>query len=113
LALFLGTRSEIRLFFAGGISSGRSLFSNRSESAFASSSRTLGVVNSSATAHAASDIPDEGNLMDLYNIDSVNLFEIVVGLEEDFEISLEDADFSTETFSTVENIAGYVEQKRG
>jgi acyl carrier protein len=62
---------------------------------------------------APSDIPDEGNLMDLYNIDSVNLFEIVVGLEEDFEISLEDADFSTETFSTVENIAGYVEQKRG
>jgi len=60
-----------------------------------------------------SDIPDEGNLMDLYNIDSVNLFEIVVGLEEDFGISLEDADFSTETFSTVENIAGYVEQKRG
>lgn len=59
------------------------------------------------------EIPDEGNLMELYGIDSVNLFEIVVGLEEDFGISLEDADFSTETFSTVDNIAGYVAQKRG
>lgn len=58
-------------------------------------------------------IPDDANLMDAYSIDSVNLFEIVVGLEEDFGISLEDADFSTETFSTVENIAGYVAEKRG
>ncbi|MEI6503174.1 MAG: acyl carrier protein [Armatimonadota bacterium] len=58
-------------------------------------------------------IPDEGNLMDLYNIDSVNLFEIVVGLEEDFGVSLEDTDFSTETFSTVDNIAEFVAQKRG
>jgi acyl carrier protein len=59
------------------------------------------------------DIANDANLMDAYNIDSVNLFEIVVGLEEDFGISLEDADFSTETFSTVDNIAGYVAQKRG
>ena len=58
-------------------------------------------------------IPDAGNLMDLYNIDSVNLFEIVVGLEEDFGVSLEDTDFSTETFSTVDNIAEFVAQKRG
>lgn len=57
-------------------------------------------------------IPDDGNLMDLYNIDSVNLFEIVVGLEEDFGVSLEDTDFSTETFSTVDNIADFVAQKR-
>lgn len=61
----------------------------------------------------AEDMVDDANLMDTYGIDSVNLFEIVVGLEEDFGISLEDADFNTETFSTVESIAGYVEQKRG
>lgn len=50
--------------------------------------------------------------METYNIDSVNLFEIVVGLEEEFEITLQDADFSVETFSTVANIAAFVEQKR-
>lgn len=61
---------------------------------------------------APADIPDSANLMDEYNIDSVNLFEIVVGLEEEFGIMLEDADFSTETFSTVDNIADFVDQKR-
>lgn len=62
---------------------------------------------------AAEEIPDEANLMDTYGIDSVNLFEIVVGLEEEFEVSLEDTDFSTETFSSVNNIAEFVAQKRG
>ena len=51
--------------------------------------------------------------MEAYDIDSVNLFEIVVGLEEVFDVSLEDADFSLETFSTVNNIADYILQKRG
>ena len=61
---------------------------------------------------APADIPDAANLMDEYKVDSVNLFEIVVGLEEEFEIMLEDTDFSTETFSTVDNIAAFVDQKR-
>ncbi|NLJ36425.1 MAG: acyl carrier protein [candidate division WS1 bacterium] len=58
-------------------------------------------------------ISDEENLMEAYDIDSVNLFEIVVGLEEVFDVSLEDADFSLETFSTVNNIADYILQNRG
>jgi acyl carrier protein len=58
------------------------------------------------------DIPDDANLMDRYHIDSVNLFEIVVGLEEEFGLTLEDADFSTETFATVDNIAAFVVRKR-
>ncbi|MBU0609551.1 MAG: acyl carrier protein [Armatimonadetes bacterium] len=61
---------------------------------------------------APADIPDAANLMDEYKIDSVNLFEIVVGLEEEFGLTLEDTDFSTETFSTVDNIAAFVDQKR-
>ena len=59
------------------------------------------------------DIGDDANLMDTYGIDSVNMFEIVVGLEEVFGISLEDADFNLETFSVVDNIADYVAQKGG
>lgn len=61
---------------------------------------------------APADIPDAANLMDEYKIDSVNLFEIVVGLEEEFGLTLEDTDFSTETFSTVDNIAAFVDEKR-
>ena len=59
------------------------------------------------------DIEDGENLMDEYNIDSVNLFEIIVGLEDQFGIALEEEDFNVETFSTIGNIAAFVEQKRG
>lgn len=62
---------------------------------------------------APEDIEDEENLMDEYNIDSVNLFEIIVGLEDEFGIQLEEEDFNVETFSTVSNIAGFVQSKRG
>jgi acyl carrier protein len=58
------------------------------------------------------DIQDDENLMDEYNIDSVNLFEIIVGLEDEFGIVLEEDDFNIGTFSTVSSIAGFVEQKR-
>ncbi|NSW58299.1 MAG: acyl carrier protein [Armatimonadetes bacterium] len=59
------------------------------------------------------EIDDDENLMDEYNIDSVNLFEIIVGLEDEFGIQLEEEDLNVETFSTVSNIAGFVESKRG
>lgn len=59
------------------------------------------------------EIADDDNLLEVYDIDSVNLFEIVVGLEDEFDISLEDADFDIETFTTVNSIAEYVEGKRG
>ena len=62
---------------------------------------------------SAGDIQDDENLMDEYSIDSVNLFEIIVGLEDEFEIVLEEDDFNVETFSTVSNIAEFVEKKRG
>jgi len=61
---------------------------------------------------APEDIADGDNLMDTYGIDSVNLFEIIVGLEDEFGIVLEEEDFSVETFSTVDNIAGFVAEKQ-
>ena len=59
------------------------------------------------------EISDDENLMESYEIDSVNLFEIVVGLEEQFDISFEDDDFSVDLFATIDSLADYVEQKRG
>ena len=58
------------------------------------------------------EIEDDENLMENYEIDSVNLFEIVVGLEEQFDISFEDEDFSVDLFATINNLAEYVDQKR-
>ena len=62
---------------------------------------------------APAEIADEANLMEAYGIDSVNLFEIVVGLEDEFGISLAEEDFSVEAFSTVDGIAELVARKRG
>ena len=55
---------------------------------------------------------DDENLMENYGINSVNLFEIVVGLEEQFEISFEDEDFSVDLFANVNSLAEFVERKR-
>ncbi len=57
-------------------------------------------------------IGDDENLMEAYSVDSVNLFEIVVALEDDYGISFEDEDFDVETFSTVASIAGLVKRKQ-
>lgn len=59
------------------------------------------------------EIKNDENIMEAYNIDSVLLFEIVVGLEEIFEVSLEGVDFSVETFATVNNIAAFIVALRG
>lgn len=58
-------------------------------------------------------IGSEDNLMESFEIDSVRLLEIVVGLEEIFDISLEDDEFSIERFESVKAIADLVREKLG
>lgn len=58
-------------------------------------------------------VKDDEDLMEQFGIDSVALFEIIVGLEDDFGITLDESDFSVATFATVDSIAAFVEQKRG
>jgi acyl carrier protein len=57
-------------------------------------------------------IKDDDNLMEVHGVDSVNLFEIVVALEEDYGVSFADEDFNVETFSTVGSIAELVQRKQ-
>jgi len=57
------------------------------------------------------EIADDDMLMEKFEIDSVRLFEIVIGLEEIFEISLEDDEFSIERFESVKAIADLVREK--
>jgi acyl carrier protein len=58
-----------------------------------------------------SAIANEDNLMEKFEVDSVRLLEIVVGLEEVFDISLEDDEFSIERFESVKAIADLVREK--
>ncbi len=60
---------------------------------------------------APEEISDDDPLMEKFEIDSVRLFEIVVGLEEVFDISLEDDEFSVERFENVKAIADLVREK--
>ena len=58
------------------------------------------------------EIADDAPLMETFGIDSVALFELVVGLEDEFGVAMEDADFQVSTFKTVNSIAAFVESKR-
>jgi acyl carrier protein len=46
------------------------------------------------------------------NLDSVNLLELIVKVEEAFGVTIEDEDISAEMFSTLGSLAAFVRQKR-
>ena len=57
------------------------------------------------------DIGDDENLVEKFGIDSVRIFEVVVGLEETFGLSFADEDFDVDRFSTPRRIADVVASK--
>lgn len=57
------------------------------------------------------EIGDDEPLMDTYGLDSVNLFELVAGLEEVYGITFEDSDFELDLFENVRSIAEFVRAK--
>jgi acyl carrier protein len=59
---------------------------------------------------APDDIADEADLMEAYGIDSVELFEIVVGLDEEYGVALPEDEFSIERFQSVERLVELVER---
>lgn len=62
---------------------------------------------------SAGEIADDAPLMQTYDIDSVALFELVVGLEDEFDVVMEDVDFQIDTFRTVNSIAAFIQEKQG
>lgn len=59
----------------------------------------------------AEDIADNASLMDTYGVDSVALFELAVGLEDEFGVAMEDVDFKIDSFRDVNAIAELVRDK--
>jgi acyl carrier protein len=57
------------------------------------------------------EIGDEDDLIEKWGLESVQLMEIVIGLEEVFGIQLGDDEFSVKKFRTIRNIAGVVREK--
>ena len=60
---------------------------------------------------APESIGDDENLLERFGLDSVRLFEIVVGLEETFGVNFADQEFSLERFATARKIAEAVAGK--
>ncbi len=58
------------------------------------------------------EIGDEDDLIKKWSVESVQLMEIVIGLEELFGIQLGDDEFSIKKFRTVANIAQVVREKK-
>ena len=58
-----------------------------------------------------SEVDAEANLQETYEVDSVGLFELVIGLEEEFGIALEEEEFDVERFSSVSAIAELVRER--
>ncbi len=56
-------------------------------------------------------IENDRSLIDDYGVDSVSLLELVVGLEELFDLLIEDEEFSVSNFETVTALAAFVRQK--
>jgi len=53
------------------------------------------------------------SLTEAYGIDSVRLFDMVVGLEEDFGVQFEDSELKLADFDTVDRIAAKIAAKLG
>ena len=60
---------------------------------------------------APDDIKDDDVLSETLGMDSVAVFQIVAGLEEEFEISFEDDTFEAEKFRSVASMAQVVRDK--
>ena len=60
---------------------------------------------------APESIEDEKSLVKDYGVDSVSLFELVVGLEEEFGIRIGDDEFDIRNFATVAALARFVRSK--
>ncbi len=58
------------------------------------------------------EIPDTAPLRETLGIDSVALFELIVGLEDVYGITFEENEFRLSLFEDVESIANFVERKQ-
>ena len=61
---------------------------------------------------SADDMGDDDDLRERYALDSVKVFDLVIGLEEVFGISFEgDEEFDLEKFTSVNHILGVMKEK--
>ena len=60
---------------------------------------------------APREIEEDKSLIDHYGVDSLNLLELVVGIEEEFGVVIDDSEFRVKNFETVNALADFVKSK--
>lgn len=51
---------------------------------------------------------DEGNVIDRYGVNSIDVLELLVKIEERFDIEIDDSDISSELVESIDNMAAYI-----
>ncbi len=59
------------------------------------------------------DLKDDDSFLEKGIIDSTGVLELVEWIEESFEIKVEDEELIPENLDSIENLAAYIERKRG
>jgi acyl carrier protein len=57
------------------------------------------------------DIDDKAKLIDELGLDSVQIVELIAGLEDEFGITVEDEELNLELFESVDSIAAFLRKK--
>ncbi|ACK94469.1 MULTISPECIES: acyl carrier protein [Bacillus] len=70
-----------------------------------------GVTEGTETNISPNEIPNDSNLIDYYNIDSIMVLEILLKIEQTFEIEIPDEELSVDLVSTVESLTTYIIEK--
>lgn len=60
---------------------------------------------------SADEINDDSALVEDLHLDSIQMIELITGLENEFDIILEDEDLDLEFFSTVNSLSDFVKSK--
>lgn len=57
-------------------------------------------------------IGDDGSLQESFGLDSVDALELVLGLEQEFDVKIQGKGLDRETFSSVASLARFVRARR-
>jgi len=69
------------------------------------------VVKEALSTLRPEDVADDASLIDELMLDSIQVLELIVGLENEFDITLADEDLSLALFESVNTIAAYIREK--
>lgn len=58
-------------------------------------------------------LSDTASFLDLGIVDSTGVLEVVAFIEQEFGITVDDAEIVPENFDSIANLVGYVERRRG